>query len=309
MNHATHAVSVVIPTHDRQEQVSRLIASIGEPGAVEVVVVDDGSNPPIALSERGLKVVRNDRPRLLAAARNMGAANSSGEVLVFVDDDCVIARDALTPLVDALSSDPSVGIVGPVIAYLSSPDTIWCAGSQHGKWTGLARLRGQGAPLQAAKTLPPECDDFPCAFAMRREVFDEVGGFDEDLQFHMTEGDIAERVRARGYRVALSANALVWHDFAFPPEASFSRRLMSPRDADRAFLVARDRVRFITRQRISRVRRASQLAFYLFVLVPAYATAILMDRERPLHQRLQTTASFLAGNWTGLVKNARSLRQ
>lgn len=271
---------------------------------VEVVVVDDGSSPTVALSEQIVKVIRNDQPRLLAAARNIGAANSTGEILLFVDDDCVLARNATRSLVDVMVSDPSVGIAGPLIAYLGAPDTIWSAGSKHGRWTGLTTLRGQGGSLEAAKTLPPDCDDFPCAFAIRRAVFDEIGGFDERLPFHMTEGDIASRVRARGYRVILAPDAMIMHDFGFGPDASMMRRLMSPTDPDRAFIVARDRVRFIRRQHIPWVRRASQLGFYFAVLCPAYAAAILTNRDRPIRQRLDALLAFLAGEWAGLIEKA-----
>jgi GT2 family glycosyltransferase len=297
-------VSVVIPTNNRPKQLSRLLESLREAsGIAQIVVVDDGSHPPVNLRERSVEVIRHERPRLLAAARNIGAENSSGDVLVFVDDDCVFAPDALRSLVRAVTSDDSVGIIGPVIAYLGSPATIWCAGGQHGKWTGLTKLRANGAHVRTAKRLPSECDDFPCAFAMRRAVFDEVGGFDERFAFHMTEGDIAERVSARGYRVALAAEAVIWHDFAFRPDAPFIRRIMAPQSPERAFVVARDRVRFIRRHRIPWVRRASQLSFYMLGLVPAYGVAIMLDCERPMRQRLLTLRSFLLGNWTALMES------
>jgi glycosyltransferase involved in cell wall biosynthesis len=87
-------VSVVIATHDRPQLLARAIAAVraqDHPGTVECVVVFDRAEPDTALARadprRPVVVIRNDRTRGLAGARNAGATASSGELLAFCDDD------------------------------------------------------------------------------------------------------------------------------------------------------------------------------------------------------------------------------
>ena len=87
-------ISVVIPTRDRLDAVSRCLRALtagGDPGH-EVVVVDDGGRDATALREL---VASHPRARLVhaagrgpAAARNAGAAEAGGEIVCFTDDDC-----------------------------------------------------------------------------------------------------------------------------------------------------------------------------------------------------------------------------
>jgi GT2 family glycosyltransferase len=292
-------VSVIVPTHDRHDLLRRLLDSLAKAEADDVVVVDDGSRPPVALPETGVTLVRHEQPEFLAAARNQGVAASSGGILVFIDDDCVVEAGAISHLATALRS-PEIGIVGPLMPYLDASDRIWCAGTNHGRWTGLTRYRSQGRHTQEAFAIPRVCDDFPTAFAMRREVFEEVGGFDEvRYPIYMLEADIAERVRARGYRVELVPEARVYHDIS--PTAPLVRRL-HVRDRRQAIIQSRDRIRFIRRLRLSRLQRLSQLVFWLLVLTPAYIVATLRERERSGWERLATVRGLLEGNWEGLVQ-------
>ena len=88
--------SVIIPTFNREHQLSKLLAAIGKLNAdspsFEVIVVDDGSVPALSVRkevyEYPLAVIRqgNAGP---AEARNKGAAKARGDYLIFIDDDCL----------------------------------------------------------------------------------------------------------------------------------------------------------------------------------------------------------------------------
>lgn len=89
-------ISVIIPTLGREPQLRRAVASalrqelpVGE--ALEIVVVDDGSSPPIPRSgwADGVSVLRLDRNRGPAGARNAGVEASRGELIAFLDSDDV----------------------------------------------------------------------------------------------------------------------------------------------------------------------------------------------------------------------------
>jgi GT2 family glycosyltransferase len=293
-------MTAVVPTRNRPEAARRAVESLRASASVhEIVVVDDGSDEPVA-PVPGTLLVRHEHPLQLAAARNAGAARASSDVVLFVDDDCVVDPDTIGLLADALERDEQLAMVGPVIAYLDDPATIWCGGVRHGRWTGRTRLHGAGQPVADAASLPRTSDDFPSVFAVRRSHFEEIGGFDaERFPTHMTEASLGTRLRQRGRRIELVAGVVVWHDIE--RTATLLRRLHID-SADRAFRVAADRTRYIVEAAPGRGERVLQLAFWAGVLAPVYLLAIASDRSRGLRARLGLAGSLVRG----IVAGARS---
>src|SRR5215510_11955204 len=83
--------SIIIPTHNRSQQLTRAVESARMSGSdVEVIVVDDASQDETASVCRGLegiKYVRLDRNQGVAGARNVGILLSSADFIAFLDDD------------------------------------------------------------------------------------------------------------------------------------------------------------------------------------------------------------------------------
>ena len=112
-------VSVVIPTHNRPGLLREAVNSvIGQTYSNwEVVIVDDGSQPPVCQDTlqqdfgSRIKVLRNDEPLMQPYARDQGVKAASGEIVVHLDDDDLLAPDALENGVAALLHDPSLELV------------------------------------------------------------------------------------------------------------------------------------------------------------------------------------------------------
>ena len=105
---AVAEVSVVVPTHDRRRLLSQTLASILWQRGVdfEVLVVDDGSSDGTAelvagLGDARVRLLRNDIPQGVAAARNRGIAQAAGGWLAFCDDDDLWAPDKLVRQLEA----------------------------------------------------------------------------------------------------------------------------------------------------------------------------------------------------------------
>lgn len=105
--HRLRSISVVIPSHNGERTLSRLLRCLTRQayGKLEVVVVDDGSTVPIqAVLDRFtfpnlmLKLVRVETSRGIASARNIGAQVADGEVLVFLDDDLLVPTGLMRSL-------------------------------------------------------------------------------------------------------------------------------------------------------------------------------------------------------------------
>lgn len=297
-------VTVIVPTRDRPAALTRLLESLRNNVTIEeVVVVDDASSPPVTTTSPGIRVIRLAERSMVSAARNRGAAAATGDVLVFVDDDCVAAPAAIDRLAWEVFQDSRVGIAGPVLAYLSAPERVWCAGVARTRWLGRTRFLAQGSSVVALDTQSTESLDFPSAFALRRTCFREVGGFDETgFPMHMEEADLAARIRSAGYGVHLVQDALIWHDL--PPEGSLARRLHLT-DPDRAFLAGRSRERYLRRHGHHGPAGAIGHLYWFAVLMPAYVLAILTERDQPLGRRLQIALAFLQGVLAGTSRQWR----
>ena len=104
---ATPSVSVIVPTRDRASELADCLAALADleypAGLLEVIVVDDGSADPGAVASaaaHGARLLVNESNRGPAFARNRAAREATGELLAFVDSDCVAAPGwlrALTP--------------------------------------------------------------------------------------------------------------------------------------------------------------------------------------------------------------------
>lgn len=293
-------ISVVIATRDRPQALRRLLSSLERSGGYEdIVVVDDGSDPPASVDSFAVTLLRLNDAQMVSAARNEGAKRTRGEVILFVDDDCVVGEVALEAMCREFERAPDVGVVGPVIGFLEVPDRIWCAGVVRTRWLARTKFRARGWLVTQASVLSPDCADFPSAFAVRRSCFDQVGGFDSvRFPMHMEEADLAARVRDCGYRVVLAARAIVWHDISPTAGLSRSLHLTSPL---RAQLAGRGRTIFIRRHSADRLRKALAMAFWLGLLMPLYILALLSDAKLPLSDRIRYSRHFLRGVREGMA--------
>jgi glycosyltransferase involved in cell wall biosynthesis len=91
-------MSVVIPTHNRQDLFDITLAAVLDQRGVdfEVIVVDDGSDPPVSIpADARVRVIRNESPLGVAATRNRGIAAATRRWVAFTDDDDIWAPDKL----------------------------------------------------------------------------------------------------------------------------------------------------------------------------------------------------------------------
>lgn len=123
-------VSVVIATRNRAESLRDTLASLTRQSRKpdEVVVVDNASGDhtrDVALSfvdRLNLKYVY-EATRGIPHARNAGIQNSSGDIVAFIDDDCVADEDWLRQLEIPFVRDPHIGVVGGEISYFKTGES------------------------------------------------------------------------------------------------------------------------------------------------------------------------------------------
>ena len=221
-------VSIAIPTRDGRF-LQRCLAALRKQtryGRFETLIVDNGSRDPRTLdllatlhAQGAIRVVRDDRAFNYAALNNLAARESRGEVLVLLNDDVEpISDDWLEEMVSH-ALRPEVGAVGARLLY---PDgTVQHAGIVLGLY-GVAghlhrRLPARAAGYFSRPHLIHEVSAVTAAcMAVRRSVFDEVGGFDEtNLPVSFNDVDFCLRLREKGYRNVWTPYAeLIHHESA-----------------------------------------------------------------------------------------------
>jgi mycofactocin system glycosyltransferase len=200
-------VSVVIPVRDRAPALRRLLGALDGtlPAGSEILVVDDGSANPAELAETAgrARVLRHERSRGPAAARNTGLAAARHEFVAFLDSDVVPRPGWLVTLL-AHFDDPAVGMAAPRIVGLRAQGEGALARYEHARSSlDLGRVEALIVPRTRVAYVPS------AALAVRRAVVGD--GFAEDL--HVAEDvDLVHRLHAAGVRMRYDPAAEVAHE-------------------------------------------------------------------------------------------------
>lgn len=167
----TPAIDIVIATHNGAATIGRAVESAlrNTPPGAQVIVVDDGSDPPVDRStlpsDARLQVVRCEQ-RGVSAARNAGVAVASAAFVAFLDDDDEFLEGWLGGVASALDTD--VGVVCVGARFVDAQGNF-----QHAYSPGaMGALFGNAVGLFLAGS-----------FAVRRNLFLAAGGYDEQLRF------------------------------------------------------------------------------------------------------------------------------
>jgi glycosyltransferase involved in cell wall biosynthesis len=205
-------LSIVIPAYRAEAHLGRCLHALApgvqtaEEGSWEVVVVDDLSPDRTAslAEDLGARVVRHAENRGAAAARNSGAAAARGPVLLFVDSDVVPSPGLVAGALAAFDVDGTVAATGryepepaneTAFAHYKALWTFW-------SWEQTGAATGESGHLQGALA------------AIRKDVFDAIGGFDEAYQGGNVEDyELSARLREAGHRIAFDDRLRGKHHF------------------------------------------------------------------------------------------------
>jgi hypothetical protein len=142
---------------------------------------------------------------------NVGATHAAGDVLLFLNNDTLIESDFVTPILRRFDESPRVGVVGPRLLNVDGSFQLSAGRSPtflrevFDSKVAAAINSGDQAAMRAqerrfARPTPVEWVT-GAALAIRRDVFREVGGFDEAFFMYFEDKDLCARVRAAGFEV------------------------------------------------------------------------------------------------------------
>lgn len=222
---STSTFSIVVPTRGRVEALRETLAALLEldylPSRYEVIVVEDGMDQRAAQTVRELsnygRTLRYEtqRPRGAASARNHGAAVASGEVVLFCDDDIIVERSHLRMHLARREGNGDAIVGGTwdlhplLLAELRKTSFGRFRIGLEQRFQDEARGEPIGDGCMRVKLLPST------NLALRRELFWDLGGFDESFPGAGAEDqDFSLRARAAGFGLLLDTDIRCLHNDA-----------------------------------------------------------------------------------------------
>jgi GT2 family glycosyltransferase len=209
-------VAVVIPSWNGEELLPGCLTSLRRQtlAPAEVVVVDDGSTDGsvemLARTFPEVRVIRLGRHRGFAAAVNAGIRATRAGLVALLNNDAEADPGWLAALVAAAEGE-RVGMVASRILDAGDPRRIQGIGLEVGP-EGDPREVGRGEEDGPAFGIPREVfGPIGAAALYRRELFQDVGLFDEDFFAYLEDVDLAWRARRAGWRCRYAPDAVVRH--------------------------------------------------------------------------------------------------
>ena len=231
--------SIVIPVFNKAELTQQCLihlANVTEGISYEVIIVDNNSSDStgefLQTLDGDVQIIHNSTNLGFAKGCNQGASAARSRYVVFLNNDTIPKKGWLKSLVDEVEEHPDVAVVGSKLLY---PDeTIQHAGVVFSRQLQMPYHLFNGVP----ESLPAvnKRKEFQVVTAacmlVRKEAFEQVGGFDEGFVNGFEDVDLCLRIRQMGKKVVYQPKSCLYHLESQSPgrnkkDAENARRLLA----------------------------------------------------------------------------------
>jgi GT2 family glycosyltransferase len=205
---STPTLSIIVPVYNGGESFRRCLASLEQfaNSAAEIIIVVDGGTDSSYESAQtssqmiGAQVIQLSEAGGPAKARNLGARAATGDILFFMDADVTLAPDTLKQILAVFGIQPQI------VALIGSYDDAPGAPNFLSQYKNLFHHYIHQTGCEEASTFWGACG------AVRREVFLEIGGFDEAYRYPSIEDiELGYRLKRAGHSIRLCKQVQVKH--------------------------------------------------------------------------------------------------
>lgn len=217
-------LSVVILNWNGRRHLERYLPSVvaHTEGDAEVVVADNGSTDDslqwLRLNYPDVWVIRLDRNYGFAGGYNRALREVASEYVLLLNSDVEVTAGWWQPLVEVLDTESDVAAVAPKLLADMERTKFEYAGAAGGFIDYLGYPFCRGRILSNVEEDRGQYDNrrdifwaSGAAMCCRREVFESLGGFDEDFFAHMEEIDLQWRMQLAGWRIVVEPKSVVYH--------------------------------------------------------------------------------------------------
>jgi GT2 family glycosyltransferase len=306
-------ISVIVVNWNRRELLKTCLESLARQTYrnYEVIIIDNGSGDGSAEMAGNLSksfpvrlvVIQNPENRGFCAANNQGFEASEAPLLALLNNDAEAEPGWLKALEETSRFDAQIGMVASKILVWEDPKRIDKAGhliypdgQNRGRGTGQI---DHGQFDRVEEVLWPD----GCAALYRREMLEDVGGFDEDFFAYADDAEFGLRGRIAGWKCLYTPAAVVRHHRGATLGLSSAKRLT---------LIERNRVLFVVKLFPASLLWAS--GAYLFARIGAGLWAALRNRGDVRHYqgltgKLTAATALLRGTLSALPMIPRMWRK
>jgi GT2 family glycosyltransferase len=212
-------VAIVIPSWNSALLLTRCLDSLGGQGEFELVVVDNGSTDGSValLRARGIDPITLPENIGFAAAVDLGASRTRAPYVMPLNADTELEAGAVAALSKALEADPGLGGVAPRILQVEGEERearvarIYSAGmglTADGRGFETGAGQAQSDAWLRRREVFGVCG---AACLLRRELFDDLGGYERSFFAFYEDVDLNVRAQIHGWRFEYVPEAIVWH--------------------------------------------------------------------------------------------------
>ncbi len=214
-------LSIIIVNYNVKEFLLNLLSSIKKSLhniSAEIIIVDnasdDGSVELIREKYPDVKLIVNEKNVGFGTANNQGLAIAGGKFFLLINPDTIVKEETLTKMIQFFNSTPDAGIAGCKVLNPDGTLQLACRRAFPGPWTSFTKVMGLSKLFPKSKLFAKynltyldenqtyEVDAVSGAFMMlRREVFEKIGGFDQQFFMYGEDLDLCYRSQKAGYKV------------------------------------------------------------------------------------------------------------
>lgn len=210
-------ISVIIPNFNGRDFLDVCLSSLARQvfSNFEVILVDNGSTDDSLVLAReklpGIIVFEFSENKGFSCAVNKGISLASGEYIFLLNNDTQLKDDCLGNINNFLDNNPGVSVVAVKMIFFDNRRMINGAGDNFSIY-GLAYQRGRGETDQGQyEKVEPVFGACAGAAAYRRQIFSDIGFFDESFFAYLEDVDFSFRAQMNGYKCYYLPSAVVYH--------------------------------------------------------------------------------------------------
>ena len=224
-------LSIIIINYNVKEFLQNLIHSLQKAALKinhEIIVVDnasdDGSVEFIREKFPYIKLIVNQTNLGFSSANNIALQAAKGKFLLLINPDTIVSEDTITKMIEFFDRYPDAGLAGCKILNPDGSLQLACRRSFPGPWTSFCKVTGLSTLFPKSRLFARynltyldenstyEVDAISGSFMMlKKEVYEKVGGFDEQFFMYGEDLDLCYRIQKNGYKVYYYAGTQIIH--------------------------------------------------------------------------------------------------
>ncbi len=196
-------LSFIIVNYQSEKYLKKCVASVLEKVKIidfEIIVVNNDQSKLNSFEDEKISVLEINKNVGFGKACNFGVEKARGELLCFLNPDAEIIKENIVEIIEEFKHYPKIGIIGPKILTSKNRIQKWSVGRETGIWNLFCNKIGYCAIWN---NLEKQEVDWVTGAAMfiRQELFQQLGGFDENFFLYFEDLDLCRRARLIGFKV------------------------------------------------------------------------------------------------------------